>query len=73
MGTAKYMQQNKLTLNGGKTYLMVFKNDKLPTVVGDEFKRHSLKPSNECRYLGVVLDKELTYKKQLKMVISKIA
>ena len=52
---------------------MVFKNEKLPTVNCVEFKCHSLKPIDECGYLGVILDKDLTYQKQLNNVISKIA
>ena len=51
---------------------MVFKNEKLPTVNCIEFKSHSLKPSDECRYIGVILDKELTYQKQINNVISKM-
>ena len=52
---------------------MVFKNEKLPTVNCVEFNSHSLKPTDEVRYLGVILDKELTYQKQLNNVISKMA
>ena len=67
------MNQIKLTLNEGKTGKMVFKNEKLSNVNCVEFKSHSLKPIDESRYLGVILDKELTYQKQLKDVISKMA
>ena len=63
METEQYMIQNKLTLNDRKTGIMVFKNEMLPTVYCVEFKSHSLKPIDECRYLGVILDKQLTYKK----------
>ena len=73
METEQYMKQNKLTLNEGKTEIMVFKNEKLPTVNCIELKSHSLKPIDESRYLGVVLDKELSYQKQLNNVISKMA
>ena len=61
------MKENKLTLNEGKTEIMVFKNEKLLTVTCVEFNRHSLKPTDECRYLGVILDKELTYQNNLIM------
>ena len=73
METEQYMKQNKLTLNEGKTEKIVFKNEKLPTVNCVEFNSHSLKPTDEVGYLGVILDKELTYQKQLKNVISKMA
>ena len=67
------MKQNKLTLNEGKIEIMVFKNEKLPTVNCVEFNSHSLKPTDECRYFGVILDKELTYQKQPNNLISKMA
>ena len=52
---------------------MVFKNEKSPTVNCVDFKSHSLKSTDECRYLSVFLDKELTYQKQLNNVINKMA
>ena len=67
------MKQNKLTLNKGKTEIMVFKNEKSPAVNCLEYKSHSLKLTDECRYLGVILDKELKYQKQPNNVISKMA
>ena len=73
METEQYMKQSKLTLNEGKTEIMVFKIQKLPTVNCVEFKSHSLKPIDECRYLGVILDKELTHQKQINNVIIKMA
>ena len=51
---------------------MVFKNEKLPTFNCVEFNSLSLKPTDECRYLGVILDKELTYQKLLNNVIGKM-
>ena len=67
------MKQNKLTLNEGKREIMVFKSEKLPTVNCVEFNSHSLKPTDECRYLGVILEKELTYQRHFNNVISKMA
>ena len=43
------MKQNMLTLNEGKTEIMVFKTEKLPTVNCVEFNSNSLKPTDECR------------------------
>ena len=34
---------------------------------------HSLKPTDECKYLGVILDKELTFQKQRNNDIRKMA
>ena len=54
-----------------KTDIMVFKHEKLPTFICIDYKSHSLKPTNECRYFDVIIDRELTYQKQLDKVISK--
>ena len=72
MKTELYMKQNKLIPNERKTEITIFKNGKLLTVNCVEFKRHSLKPTHECRVLGNILDEEMTYQKQLKIVISKM-
>ena len=72
MKTEQYMKEIKLTLIEGKTEIMVFKHEELPTVNCVDFKSHSLKPTDECRYLGVH-DKELPYQKQLNNMISKMA
>ena len=72
METEQNMKQNKLILIEGKTEVMVFKNEKLSTINCVEFKNHSLKPTDGCRYLGVILDKELTYQNQLNNAISKM-
>ena len=71
--TDQYMKQNRLTLNEKKTELMVFRNEKLPIIETVDFKGHRLEASEKCRYLGVIIDRELTYQNQLNKVISKMA
>ena len=71
--TDQYMKQNRLTLNEKKTELMVFRNEKLPIIETVDFKGHRLEASEKCRYLGVIIDRELTYRNQLNKVISKMA
>ena len=56
-----------------KTELMVFRNEKLPIIETVDFKGHRLEASEKCRYLGVLIDRELTYQNQLNKVISKMA
>ena len=56
-----------------KTELMVFRNEKLPIIETVDFKGHRLEASEKCRYLGVIVDRELTYQNQLNKVISKMA
>ena len=50
METEQNMKQNKLILIEWKTEVMVFKNEKLPTINCVEFKNDSLKPTDGCRY-----------------------
>ena len=71
--TDQYMKQNRLTLNEKKTELMVFRNEKLPIIETVDFKGHRLEASEKCRYLGVIIDRELTNQNQLNKVISKMA
>ena len=52
---------------------MVFRNEKLPIIETFDFKGHRLEASEKCRYLGVIIDTELTYQNQINKVISKMA
>ena len=71
--TDQYMKQNRLTLNEEKMEIMVFRNEKLPIIEPVNFKGHRLEASEKGRYLGVIIDRELTYQNQLNKVISKMA
>ena len=62
------MKQNRLTLNEEKTQLMVFRNKKLPIIETVDFKGHRLEASEKRRYLGVIIDRELTSQNQLNKV-----
>ena len=66
------MKQNRLTLNEEKTEVVVFRNRKFPIIETVDFKGHRLEVSEKCSYLGVIIDRELTYQNKLK-VISKMA
>ena len=70
--TDQYMKQNRLTLNEEKTELMVFRKKKLPIIETVDFKGHRLKASEKFRYLGVIIDRGLTYQNQLNKVIRKM-
>ena len=58
--TDQYMKQNRLTLNEETTDLMVIWTEKLPINETVDFKGHRLEASEKCRYLGVIIDRELT-------------
>ena len=53
--------------------LMVVRKEKLPIIEIVNFKGHRLEASEKCRYLGLIIDRELTYQNQLIKVISKMA
>ena len=61
--TDQYMK-NRLTLNEEKTELIVFRIEKLQIIETVDFKGHRLEASEKCRYLGVIIDRELTYQNQ---------
>ena len=71
--TDQNLKQNRLTLNDEKTELIVFRKKKLPIIETVDFKGHRLEASEKWRYLGVIIDRELTYQNQLNKVISKMA
>ena len=65
------MKQNRLTSNEENKELMVFRKEKLPIIETVDFKGYRLEASEKCTYLGVIIDRELTYQNQLNKVISK--
>ena len=67
------MKQNRLTLKKETTELMVFRNEKLPIFETVDNMGHRLEASEKCRYLGVIIDREMTYQNQLNKVIKKMA
>ena len=51
----------------------MFRNEKLAIIETVDFKGYRLEISEKCRFLGVIIDGELTYQNQLIKVISKMA
>ena len=52
---------------------MVIRNEKLPIIETVDFRGHRLEASEKFRYIGVIVDSELTYQNQLNKLISKMA
>ena len=52
-----------------KTELMVLRNEKLPIIETVDFNGHRLEASEKSRYLGVIIDSELTYQNQLRLSV----
>ena len=70
----KWTRANKLTIHAGKTKLLLVSN-RLPShpdlsirILGNE-----ILPTNCCKYLGIYLDKRLTFKDHIKYVNGKIS
>ena len=59
--TDQCMKQNRLTLNEEKTEIMVLRNEKLHIIETVDFNGQRSEASEKCRYLGVIIDREMTY------------
>jgi hypothetical protein len=68
---SKWFIANKLSLNISKTCYMVFSsksNDDIVLYYG----RHSIAKVDSCRYLGVIIDKELKWTAHIEQLYSKL-
>ena len=70
--THKYLTENQLTLNADKTEMLFFTNH-TNSDPQFSFKGEVIKPAHACRYLGVQIDSNLTFKNHLNSVLSKMA
>ena len=72
---AKQLRSNKLTLNSGKSELFIFRSKKKTEV--DEIKikinKSKLSPVPNVNYLGVVLDKFLSWDAHVSNLCKKLA
>lgn len=67
-----WMCQNFLQLNSGKTEVIVFgpKNKKFK--ISAHLDSMSLKPTNQSRYLGIIIDLDLNFNNHLKAVTKSV-
>ena len=70
--TEDYLEKNKMTLNRDKTELLYFSKEK-QEFSDLEFRGEKIKPLSDCRYLGIQIDNNLNFKKQLNKCLSKMA
>ena len=61
-----------MTLNRDKTELLYFSKE-IQEFSDLEFRGEKIKPLSDCRYLGIQIDKNLNFKKQLNKCLSKMA
>ena len=70
--TEEYVEMNKLTLNTNKTELMFFLRDN--SDFGSIFyKNEVLTKQKSCSYLGIQIDRNLSFQEQLKKTLKKMA
>uniref|UniRef100_A0A3B3HFB5 Reverse transcriptase domain-containing protein n=1 Tax=Oryzias latipes TaxID=8090 RepID=A0A3B3HFB5_ORYLA len=65
-----WMQNNFLQLNSDKTEVIVFGPQKQREIVSSYLHSLSLKPSNQVRNLGVIMDSDLNFNSHIKSVTS---
>jgi len=73
--TCNWMLANKLTLNATKSKLLIInlKYNSILTNVIIDCKAGSIKSVNQTKYLGVILDHNLSFREHIKVVETKIA
>jgi len=72
--TFNWMSANKLTLNATKSKLLMInlKHNSILTNISINCKSSSIKSVNQAKYLGVILDHNLSFRDHIKVVETKI-
>ena len=65
-----WMQDNFLQLNSDKTEVIVFGPQKTRESVNSYLKSLTLKPTNQVRNLGVIMDSDLNFNSHIKSITS---
>ena len=69
-----WLKSNKLSLNVNKTNFMVFTpKRKQHDVINLNIENHTINEVNQCKFLGVILDNNLSWKHHIQYVKSKIS
>ena len=68
-----WLTANKLIINLSKTHLMVFTNKKRPQTVSLNVKGTLISETNETKFLGIILDNNLSWHAHIKHISSKIS
>ena len=71
--TDQYMRQNQLTLNRDKTEIIIFKNDNNSHITEILYDSNKIKIKDCCRYLGIMIDRNLQFHAQLNKMLAKMA
>ena len=68
----EYVEMNKLTLNTNKTELIFFSRDN--SDFGSNFQKHEVLTTQKiCRYLGIQIERNLSFDEQLNKALRKMA
>ena len=70
-----WVKDNKLTLNAGKTELMLISNREhdIDDFINLNFDHHEIVPQSVCKFLGIRIDSNMTFKPHIQYVMNKIA
>ena len=68
----RYMRQNQLTLNRDKTEIDIFKNDNNSHIREILYDKNLIKIKDCCRYLGIMIDRNLQFHAQLNKMLAKM-
>ena len=71
--TDRYMRQNQLTLNRDKTEIIIFKNDNNSHIRDILYDKNKIEFKDCCRYLGIMIDRNLQFHAQLNKMLAKMA
>jgi len=68
-----WLQKNKFTLNLSKTKTILFNNHNRPVTLNINCNNVPLKQVNSTKYLGTIIDSNLTWKEQIASIEKKVA
>ena len=71
---ASWLKSNKISLNAGKTELLIFRNPRKPIDYDLKIKLHGkrLYPSKYVKYIGVLIDPHLNWSYHIQAIAPKI-
>ena len=64
---------NKLIINLKKTYCMLFTNKKENRILTIKTQNNVLEQKSECKFLGIIVDEEISWKPHINHILSKIS
>ena len=70
---SEWLQANRLSLNIKKTHYMIFSNKRLPIDMNIKIDGNKIDSVEQTKFLGVIIDKQLNWKKHITHITGKVA